>query len=160
MRRRGRPRKHDDSLIDWSQPERNAHVLDWRQRAHEFGLQPGDETDEAVVLPARQLVSEDDPEAFEDQHLDDEDDGPLRREREAEDETEAEEEVPAAVAASREDLDLVRVYLKHVGKRKLLKAKDEQEIGQRIERARGDLQATLGMIPCAVHTLLALADQV
>ncbi len=160
VRRRGRPRKDDDSLIDWTQPDRNAHVLDWRQRAHEFGLQPGDETDEAVVLPARQLVSEDDPEAFEDQHLDDEDDGPLRREREAEDEAEAEEEVPAAVAASREDLDLVRVYLKHVGKRKLLKAKDEQEIGQRIEQARGELQATLGMIPCAVHTLLALADQV
>ena len=75
-------RKDDDSLIHWTQPERNAHVLDWRQRAHEFGLQPGDETDEAVVLPARQLVSEDDPEAFEDQHLDDEEDGPLRREGE------------------------------------------------------------------------------
>ena len=88
-RRRGRPRKDDDSLIDWTQPERNAHVLDWRQRAHEFGLQPGDETDEAVVLPARQLVSEDDPEAFEDQHLDDEDDAPLRRERDAEEEAEA-----------------------------------------------------------------------
>ena len=160
MRRRGRPRKDDDSLIDWTQPDRNAHVLDWRQRAHEFGLQPGDETDEAVVLPARQLVSEDDPEAFEDQHLDDEDDSPLRRERDGEVEAEAEEEVPAAVAASREDLDLVRVYLKHVGKRKLLKAKDEQEIGQRIEQARGELQATLGLIPCAVQTLLALADQV
>ena len=63
-------------------------------------------------------------------------------------------------SASREDLDLVRVYLKHVGRRKLLKAKDEQEIGQRIEQARGELQATLGRIPCAVRTLLALADQV
>ena len=40
-------------------------------------------------------------------------------------------------APSREDLDLVRVYLKHVGKRKLLKAKDEQEIGQRIETRAG-----------------------
>ncbi len=74
-------------MIDWTQPDRNAHVLDWRQRAHEFGLQPGDETDEAVVLPARQLVSEDDPEAFEDQHLDEEDDEPLRREGDAEAET-------------------------------------------------------------------------
>ena len=55
--------------------------------------------------------------------------------------------MPAAVAASREDLDLVRVYLKHVGKRKLLKAKDEQEIGQRIEQARGELQATLARFP-------------
>ena len=41
----------------------------------------------------------------------------------------------------------MRVYLKHVGKRKLLKAKEEQEIGERIEKARGELQATLGMIP-------------
>ena len=93
MRRRGLPRKEDDSLIDWTQPERNAHVLDWRQRAHEFGLQPGDETDEAVVLPARQLVSEDDPEAFEDQQLDEEDGRAAAEEGEAEAEAaEAEEE--------------------------------------------------------------------
>ena len=44
----------------------------------------------------------------------------------------------------------MRVYLKHVGKRRLLKAKEEQQIGERIERARGELQATLGKIPCAV----------
>ena len=62
-----RPRDDSDSLIDWTQPDRNAHVLDWRQRAHEFGIVPADDTDEAVVLPARQLVDEDDPEAFDDQ---------------------------------------------------------------------------------------------
>ena len=39
---------------------------------------------------------------------------------------------------SREELDLVRVYLSHVGKRKLLKAREEQELGRRIEDARGD----------------------
>jgi RNA polymerase primary sigma factor len=153
-----RPRGDADSLIDWTQPDRNAHVLDWRQRAHEFGIVPGEDPDEAVVLPPRQLVAEDDPEAFDDQHVEDEEDeGPLRAET-PERETE-EEELPAA-GTSREDLDLVRVYLKHVGKRKLLKAKDEQEIGQRIETARGELQAALGMIPCAVRTLLSLADQV
>ena len=65
-----------------------------------------------------------------------------------------------APGTSREDLDLVRVYLKHVGKRKLLKASEEQEIGERIEKARGELQAMLGMIPCAVRTMLALADEV
>ena len=65
-KRRGRPRKNADlSLIDWTEPERNAHVLDWRQRAHEFGLQPGDETDEAPVLPSDTLLQEDDPEAYE-----------------------------------------------------------------------------------------------
>jgi hypothetical protein len=36
-------------LIDWTQPEQNAHVLDWRQRAHEFGIVPADETDESVT---------------------------------------------------------------------------------------------------------------
>jgi RNA polymerase primary sigma factor len=157
---RGRRARGDaDSLIDWTQPDRNAHVLDWRQRAHEFGIVPGEETDEAVVLPPRQLVAEDDPEAFDDQHLEDEEDeGPPRAEG-SDNESESEEELPAA-GTSREDLDLVRVYLKHVGKRKLLKAKDEQEIGQRIETARGELQASLGTIPCAVRTLLSLADQV
>jgi len=130
-------------------------VLDWRQRAHEFGIVPADDTDETVVLPARQLVEEDDPEAFDDQMME-EGDEPLRAETR---EDEEEEELPQA-GTSREDLDLVRVYLKHVGRRKLLKAKEEQEIGERIEKARGELQATLGMIPCAVRTLLSLADQV
>jgi RNA polymerase primary sigma factor len=153
-RRRGT--RHDsDSLIDWTQPDQNAHVLDWRQRAHEFGIVPADESDETVVLPARQLVEEDDPEAFDDQMMD-EGEEPLRAETKGDDE---EEEAPQP-GTSREDLDLVRVYLKHVGRRKLLKAKEEQEIGERIEKARGELQATLGMIPCAVRTLLSLADQV
>src|SRR5688500_12363995 len=76
-RRRG-ARADSDSLIDWAQPDRNAHVLDWRQRAHEFGIVPADETDEAVVLPPRQLVEEDDPEAFDDQMLAEDGDRPLR----------------------------------------------------------------------------------
>jgi RNA polymerase primary sigma factor len=155
--RRRRGATHDsDSLIDWTQPDQNAHVLDWRQRAHEFGIVPADDTDETVVLPARQLVEEDDPEAFDDQMMD-EGDEPLRPDTK---EDEDEDEAAPQPGTSREDLDLVRVYLKHVGRRKLLKAKEEQEIGARIENARGELQATLGMIPCAVRTLLALADQV
>jgi len=48
--------------------------------------------------------------------------------------------------------------LKQIGRRKLLKARDEQEIGARIERTRGDLLAALGSIPAARRTLLALAD--
>jgi len=151
--RRGRPRKDADSLIDWSQPEGNAHLLDWRRRAQEFGIQPAEETDEPAVLEADTLLEEDDPEAFDEQHPDEEDDGPVRKD-------ELEDEASAVPGTSREDLDLVRVYLKHVGKRKLLKAKDEQQIGERIERARGELQATLAEIPCAVRTILALADQV
>src|SRR5688500_979432 len=156
-RRRARPDSASDSLIDWTQPDRHAHALDWRPRAHEFGIVPSDDTDEAVVLPPRQLVEEDDPEAFEDQIMAEDGDEPLRSEAKSEDE---EEDAAPPPGTSREDLDLVRVYLKHVGRRKLLKAKEEQEIGERIEKARGELQAMLGMIPCAVRTLLALADEV
>jgi RNA polymerase primary sigma factor len=164
-KRRGRPRKNADlSLIDWTEPERNAHVLDWRQRAHEFGLQPGDETDEAPVLPSDTLLQEDDPEAYEphDFRAIDES-GRTKDELGDEDEDKDEQEADdgqAQAAGTREDLDLVRVYLKHVGRRRLLKAKEEQQIGERIEKARGELQATLGKIPCAVKTILALADEV
>jgi RNA polymerase primary sigma factor len=173
----GRPRAAatDDreSLIDWSQDDPNAHLLDWRRRAHEFGLAGGDETDEAPVLPPDRLLREDDPEAFGEQAPGaDDEDLPARSARGEDDAEEEEEDVRprrdadelegAAVApgTSREDLDLVRVYLKHVGKRKLLKAKDEQAIGERIERARAELQAILGTIPCAVRTILSLADRV
>jgi RNA polymerase primary sigma factor len=150
---RKRRSRDADSLIDWTQPDRNAHLLDWRQRVQEFGLVSTDETEEAAVLPPDRLIREDDPEAFDQQPLDDSDE-PLRRE------TKDELEEEPAAGSSHEDLDLVRVYLKHVGKRKLLKAKQEQEIGERIERARGELQAILGMIPCAVRTILALGDSV
>ena len=161
-RRRGRPRKDTDSLIDWTEPERNAHLLDWRQRAHEFGLQPADETDEAVVLPPDRLLREDDPEAFDRQSFRDGEDSRDKDELEDDEHREDGEDNDDALhpGASREDLDLVRVYLKHVGKRRLLKAKDEQLIGERIERARGELQASLGKVPCAIRTILALADAV
>lgn len=29
-----------ESLVDWRETERNARVLDWRERAHGFGLVP------------------------------------------------------------------------------------------------------------------------
>jgi RNA polymerase primary sigma factor len=139
-------------LIDWREPERNMHVLDWRERAQEFGLAATDETDEVsgVVRPPGELIEEEEPEAF--------DAAPEYRRDEEPDQEELEERPESGV--SREDLDLVRVYLRHVGKRRLLKGKEEQEIGRRIETARGDLQAALGMIPCALKTLLSLADEV
>jgi RNA polymerase primary sigma factor len=151
-RKRGRPRKSDDSLIDWTEPERNAHVLDWRYRTHEFGLLPRDETDEATVLSPDQLLREDDPEAYEPQDYHDVESSIAK--------DELEEDAARAPSGSREDLDLVRVYLKHVGKHRLLKAKEEQQIGERIERGRGELQAALGRIPSAVGTILAMADEV
>jgi RNA polymerase primary sigma factor len=159
--RSGRPRHgtveaDPEPLIDWHEPEHNAHVLDWRERAQEFGLSAGEDTVESVLLPPEQLIEEDDPEAFDRQALDAEE----AEDDDDEDRPRGEVDEAAAPGVSREDLDLVRVYLKHVGRRKLLKAREEQEIGQRIETARAELQATLGTIPCAVRTLLSLAEDV
>ena len=57
-------------------------------------------------------------------------------------------------------IDIVRLYLRSVGKRRLLKPHEEQEIGRRIEVARGELQAVLGAIPCARRTLLSMVDHI
>jgi RNA polymerase primary sigma factor len=143
--------KKKNSLIDWEEPERNMHVLDWRARAENFGLNPVEgrhKRPATVVEPAEQLIEEEEPEAFEEQDI-------PRRFDEAEPEEVVEEIRPVA-----EDGDLVRVYLKHIGKRPLLKAKDEQDIGLRIEKARGELLGALGTIPVARQALLDLAGKI
>jgi RNA polymerase primary sigma factor len=139
--------------VNWREPERNAHVLDWRERAHEFGLVPIEEDRalEQVVEPPEQLLREDDPEAFDEQHLSHERDENLEAE-------EIDEQADAQLA--QDDRDLVRVYLQHIGRRKLLKAHEEQEIGRRIEIARGELLGELMTTVCARATLLALAEAV
>ena len=131
-------------------------MLDWRRRAHEFGLVPVEEDAGAgaeIVPPPDRLLAEEDAEAFDEQPIAD---------AEGEDPNRDEDERgrPVQAGVSREELDLVRVYLSHVGQRRLLKAREEQEIGRRIEEARGELQAALGALPCAVNTLLSLAAQV
>jgi RNA polymerase primary sigma factor len=145
-------RRRRKSLIEWEDPSRPAHVLDWRQRAHGFGLdvEEREDTDEEQPFPVApdRLLREDEPEAFADQ--------PLTVEEEV---TEEEIEQPEE-GASREDVDLVRLYLQHIGKRRLLKAHEEVTIGQRIETAQRDLVAALGEIPAAVQTLAALADRI
>jgi RNA polymerase primary sigma factor len=141
-----------EPLIDWQEPERNMHVLDWRARAQEYGLNPVEGRrlpDPSVVEPPEQLLAEEEPEAFEEQAI------PRRLDEEVDEEPAEEEVKPVA-----EDGDLVRVYLKHIGKRPLLKAKDEQEIGLRIEQARGELLAAMGAMPCSRDSLLDLAAKV
>ncbi len=149
-----RARVTGESLVDWREPERNSHVLDWRERAHAFGLVPLEEHGEMeppVVEPPERLLEEEEPEAFEEQPLDE-------AEREALEPEEIEEAPEARLP--HEELDLVGVYLKHVGQRKLLTAKQEQEIGGKIEIARNELLAELSSIPAARQTLLSLADAV
>jgi RNA polymerase primary sigma factor len=150
--RRGRPRA---SLIEWNDPSRQAHVLDWRQRAQEFGLA----VDREEARPRRryeepaELVHDDEPEAYADQPI---------SEGSGEEEVEVDEHEGEAAPAgiSREDVDLVRVYLQHIGKRRLLKAHQEREIGERIESAQRNVVAALADIPGAVQTLVSLADSI
>ena len=149
-----RARAAGESLVDWREPKRNAHVLDWRERAHSFGLVPLDDQGEMelpIVEPPERLLEEEEPEAFDEQPLE-----------EAEQEALEPEEIEEAPEARlpREDLDLVRVYLKHIGRRKLLTGQQEQEIGRKMEVTRGELLAELGAIPAARQTFLSLADAV
>ena len=148
--RRGRSRA---SLIEWTDPSRQAHVLDWRQRAQEFGLAV-DGRDEAHPHPpyedSARPVHDDEPEAYVDQPI---------AEGGDEEELEDDERAPQA-GVSREDVDLVRVYLQHIGKRRLLKAHQEREIGERIEAAQRNVVAAMADIPGAVQTLISLADRI
>src|SRR5437773_1599150 len=118
-----RRRSDAASLVDWREPERNAHVLDWRERAHGFGLVPLEESgavEEVVIDPPSRLLEEEEPEAFDRQRFDREGYEAVDvREEAVEAEEEDIQELPAARVAQ-EDVDLVRVYLNHIGKRKLL----------------------------------------
>jgi RNA polymerase primary sigma factor len=154
-RRRARPK--DKTLIDWIEPERNMRVLDWRDRAQQFGLVPlgADDTLPAVSTSPEQLLQEEEPEALADQ--------PVLAEGEDEEiaaESDAVEPLADAPAVSHEDADLVRMYLNQLGKRPLLTFAQEQEIGRRIEQRRGDLLGALAAIPCALDTLSSLAETV
>src|SRR3954470_109279 len=115
MPKRGRPKtleftptKGRKALIDWNDPSKQAHVLDWRHRAQEFGLSVDthDELEDAgqpFAPGPEQLLREEEPEAFDDQDVSAEPREP-----------EEEETLAAGVGGGREDVDLVRVYLQHI----------------------------------------------
>jgi RNA polymerase sigma factor (sigma-70 family) len=177
-----RPESSDggSALIDWQDPAHELPLLDWRHRARSWGIVPatatklplaplnplagsGDRTietlsdDDDVEDAAEQgedtrdyLLREDDPEAFVQQRLPD-----------------AEDEQSAALQGDEperglvgDEVDLVRSYLRQIGRRKLLKASQEADIGRRIEVTRGGLLAVLATIPIALRTFLDLADRV
>ncbi len=160
--------RRSTSLIDWREPAHNTHVLDWRERAHRFGLvpleesQPLDDLAEAVHERPEQLLEEEEPESAAQQILDlHGEDEPAAESSDAE--VEVEEELAGEQTTgqmSREDVDLVRLYLNTIGRRKLLTAQQEKDIARRIEEARADLLAALGAIPSALDSILSLTDQV
>jgi RNA polymerase sigma factor (sigma-70 family) len=69
-----------------------------------------------------------------------------------------EEEAEAEAASA--DEDLVRLYLRQMGRRKLLTAADERAIGARMEHARADLLVALMDLPGPRATLLSMAASV
>jgi RNA polymerase primary sigma factor len=154
-RETGRPRASHagESLVDWREPERNAHVLDWHERAHEFGLLPVEDQGHVEPPPdePERLLEDEEPEAFADQLIG----GTISPGASPDEDGQgAEAESPL------DDVDPVGVYLRHIGQRKLLTAAQEQTIGMRIEALRGDLLRELITIPAARQTLLSLADAV
>jgi RNA polymerase primary sigma factor len=151
----GRRRRaaEEPELIDWREPAQNARVLDWRQRAEAFGLNPiGDEggTDGPIVVSPELLIDEEEPEAT----------APLGFGDVESVEPVADDDEPVDARLPAADTDPVRVYLQEIGRRKLLTSAQEQEIGARIEAARGALLAELPFVPRGLCCLLRLADTV
>ena len=144
-----KPGRRRSSLIEWNDPSRQAQVLDWHHRAHEFGLEVEERDDPggAFSLEPARLLRDQEPEAF-------------ARQRITSDDEPEEDERLSPGSAGREDIDLVRVYLQHIGRRRLLKAQEEIAIGERIETAQSQLVAALAAMPCAVQTLVSLADRI
>src|SRR6188768_3930506 len=69
-----KPKRGRKSLIEWNDPSRQAHVLDWHHRAQEFGLAVSDhDEEEAAPFAAepKRLLEHDEPEAFVPQHVED-----------------------------------------------------------------------------------------
>jgi RNA polymerase primary sigma factor len=143
----------EPELIDWHEPAQNARVLDWRQRAEAFGLNPiahDGGSDGPVVLPAEQLIGEEEPEAM----------SPLGFNDVESVEPVGDDDDPADARLTIADTDPVRVYLQEIGKRRLLTSAQEQEIGGRIEAARAAVLTELPQVPCGLCCLLSLADTV
>jgi RNA polymerase primary sigma factor len=151
-----RNKRRGGTLIDWKDPANQAHILDWRRRTHEFGVGPEEDgaplaEDTPFASQPERLLEEEEPEAFRPQQFGDDAEFDVE---------ELEKEQPAPAPLGHEDVDLVRVYLQHIGKRKLLKKHEEVAIGERIERAGAELVARLADMPAALQTLVSLADRI
>jgi RNA polymerase sigma factor (sigma-70 family) len=153
MRRQPRDQP-GEPLVRWEEAPPQVNVLDWRKRASSYGLRApaaGDEGDKSADFDRapEQLIGEEDPEAFEAQPL-----GHGTGDEPSADEL---DEEPPERGVEATDVDLVRVYLQQVGKRKLLTAPEEADLGRRLDAARADLIGALSAIPGAIDTLARLA---
>jgi RNA polymerase sigma factor (sigma-70 family) len=145
------------AVVNWQEPDTQLDALNWRRRAKHFDLTPlaGDrratDTNALPWAPPTVLVAEEEPEAAAPQAI-------------LEDvigfDAEQIEDDTSERQLGRDDPDPVRLYLRHIGRTKLLTAEQESHIGRQIEEARARLQASLASIPDALDCLIALADMV
>jgi RNA polymerase primary sigma factor len=139
-------------LVEWEDQPSQVRVLDWRRRAKRYGLAPGtteaaEQPEEDLEVPPEQLIADEEPEASAVQDIDevDTDSSPAET---------ADEDVAIP------DGDLVRAYLREVGRRPLLTREQETALGKRIDASRAELLGALAGMPCAIHTLTELATRV
>src|SRR3954465_2115125 len=69
-----KPGRRKKALIDWNDPSKQAHVLDWRHRAQEFGLavdthEDVEDAGQPFAQSPEQMLHDEEPEAFEDQRV-------------------------------------------------------------------------------------------
>jgi len=144
------------AVVDWQEPETQLDALNWRRRAKHFDLAPlaGDrralDVDALPFAPPDVLVAEEEPEASEVQTIGGDDFGDEAVE--IADESE--------IAPAPHDADPVRVYLRHIGRTRLLTKAQEAQIGEAIEQARNELLASLAAVPDAIDCLISLVDMV
>ena len=140
------------AVVNWEETAPQIEALDWHRRARHWHLVPldaGEADDSPVALLPEELIAEEEPEAAAPQDVPEEEADGFETERLSGERPEA--------GVPRADLDPVRVYLKHIGRFRLLTAAQEQEIGRQIETARSDVQASLAAVPDALQSLVALA---
>jgi len=159
----GRPRR-SRSVAEWQRSGRRAAVLDWserktRRRRHSAVADDarGPEPDEALYTDELAHGDDDDVRSA---HRGRPDHRPSRDFDGSDEDSSHDEPVAGFEADTGEGIDLVRVYLNTIGKRRLLTAEEERLIAHRIEEARADLQAELGTLPAAMRVLHRLADDV
>ena len=113
-------------------------------------------TTTVTTLDTESAFLEDDPEAYlaadEEGH-----DAPERTRDQELAEGEAEFE---ARPSSHEDVDLVRMYLHHIGKRRLLKKSDEVALGERMEKGQRALLSALLTLPATADQIVGISDKV
>ena len=107
----------------------------------------------AFLSSPDRLVAEEEPEAAASQTIDSAGDEEEELATETPDEAPERDLGPA-------DADLVRMYLQQIGRRPLLTADDEAQLGRRIDGARAAMLDAIARIPGAVNCLGELASEV